>query len=241
MAPNRRMLSRESRREARFLLELIEMARLRIPPSHREPLQILAGLDSEKRFALLDCIEEHDAALAAGGKETSLSEAAGVGPEEATDILYMLLGIYESHASKTLTASDLVDTIGSDKKLSSAIVDQDKLETFFDRLFTLDSSLGLLSKAYRLRRRQANTLCTSEIFTDLRPAFSDPDEQPTAALIMHTLRIVYHEGQEVQEIFIGLKRSDLKDLSQVVERALRKDESLRKFTTRTDLTLLEPE
>ncbi len=217
------------------------MARLRIPPSHIEPLQILVGLDSEKRFALLDCVEEHDAALAAGGKEGSLSQAAGVGLEEATDILYMLLGIYESHASKTLTTSELVDTIESDERLSSAIVDQDNLERFFDRLFTLDSSLGLLSKAYRLRRRQANTLCTSEIFTDLRPAFGEPEEQPTAALIMHTMRVVYHEGRDVQEIFIGLKRSDLKDLSQVVERALRKDESLREFAARTDLTLLEPE
>ncbi len=153
----------------------------------------------------------------------------------------MLLGLYQANLRAILTPALLVETLRGDDELGSEVTDSEEMAEFFGRLFTLKSSLGIFSKAYRLAREHEHAFCTADIVSDLRPVFDEVGESPVAATVVHTLRLAYHEGMDYKELFVGLDANDLQQLSGVLERALKKDSSLSTFAENVDLPLLAME
>ncbi len=215
------------------------MADLEIPPGQKDPLKILLRLSPTKRADLLGRLEAVGPTLVAG--KAALAEAAGLSANDATDVLYMLLGLYQAHNRAVLTPALLVETLRADDGLGPELDDSEEMIGFFDRLFTLKSSLGILSKAYRLAREHAHAFCTADIVSDLRPVFDDVDESPVAATVIHTLRLAYHEGIDLKELYVALDADDLRQLSSALDRALKKDSSLSTFANNAGLPLLATE
>lgn len=85
------------------------------------------------------------------------------------------------------------------------------------------------------------TFCVADIVTDLRPVFDDVEQSPVAVAVVHTLRLAYHKGVGLEELFVGLDAGDLQSLSSVVDRALKKDRSLSAFAEKVGLPLLTTE
>jgi hypothetical protein len=56
---------------------------------------------------------------------------------------------------------------------------------------------------------------------------SSPDEEPYGAVIVHLLKLSYHEDGDHKEFFVALDDADLKHLKEVIERAERKAKTLR--------------
>ncbi len=216
------------------------MTSVEIPRTQKGPLRALLRLDSETRTALLDKLEEAGPTLVAG--KAALVETAGVSADDAAEILYTLLGIYYASRRKVLDPSRLVQALRADEELGKDLSDSEEMAAFFERLFTLDSSLGILSKAHRLAREHANLFCTADIVSDLRPVFDGADKPPVAATIVHTLRLAYHTGDgTLEELFVGLGEGDLESLSSILRRALKKDRSLHSFAEMKGLPLLATE
>ncbi len=218
------------------------MSSIEIPQSQRAPLKTLLRLDSLKREALLDSLEEAGSSLVAS--RAALADATGLSAADADDTLYMLLGLYHAHRRRVLDPASLTKALRADDDLGAeASGDEEDLESFFERLFTLESSLGILSKAYRLTREHAHTYCAADIVSDLRPVFDDVEGRPVAATLVHTLRLAYHKGPslKLEELFIGLSKADLEHLSSVISRALKKDKSLEDFAKEARLPLLSTE
>jgi len=102
-------------------------------------------------------------------------------------------------------------------------------------------SLYVAAKALDVGLEHANLWCSSRVITDLRPLFDESDE-PAAFLVSHNLRIKYHEGTESsirKEIFIAMNGRDVRQLLTVLERALKKEEALRKTAETSNLPVLE--
>lgn len=83
------------------------------------------------------------------------------------------------------------------------------------------------AKARSLLIDHANYLCKARVFTDVRPVFgSDVEQTPTTALVVHTLKISYHQGAAIRDFFVVLDRKDLDELSALLERAKAKEKTL---------------
>jgi hypothetical protein len=101
---------------------------------------------------------------------------------------------------------------------------------FKDKLRILLSSqaFAILAKAYDLATEE-RTFCSSRILTDLRPVFgARVEDGPQAMVVLHTLRLTYHEAHKKhEEFFVVLDADDLKQLGNQIDRAERKAETLR--------------
>lgn len=118
---------------------------------------------------------------------------------------------------------------------------QDRV-TFEDRLVRLlgvdNIDIGL--KANELLIDHEHTIHSARVLTDIRPVFGDdPEDPPKAAVIVHMLKISYHDqNNEVKEFFVALDTGDVDRLVGTLERADAKAKSLRESLNGTGMTYI---
>jgi hypothetical protein len=80
------------------------------------------------------------------------------------------------------------------------------------------------------------------VLTDIRPIFeTDPESDPEGAVIVHTLKISYHDGRRVKEFFIALDSEQVDELIGVLGRASLKAETLKRLLASTNVPYIEAE
>jgi hypothetical protein len=84
-------------------------------------------------------------------------------------------------------------------------------------------------KAYQLFSENARIYRNSRVMTDIRLLFNDePDSNPRSGLIVHQVKIEFVENEEPKSFFVSLDREDLINLSENLQRALKKEESIKR-------------
>ncbi|MCL5097631.1 MAG: hypothetical protein M1608_08905 [Candidatus Omnitrophica bacterium] len=115
-------------------------------------------------------------------------------------------------------------------------------EKFLHRLLILlsfEKSLGVTSKTFDVMTERERILCESRILTDIRPVFGKPSDRPTAAIIVHNLKIIYHQDGEHHEFYVALDGEDIRTLKGVLERAEKKEQSLQSLMGETGVSCLK--
>jgi hypothetical protein len=109
------------------------------------------------------------------------------------------------------------------------------------RLLTI-SPLTIASKATILKTEYERKFCTARILTDARPVYLDsPSSAPSAMMIMHNLRITYHDDTgEMREVYIAMDDDDLITLRGLVDRAEEKVNSLRAAFATANIEVVTP-
>lgn len=121
---------------------------------------------------------------------------------------------------------DLMDTIKSSARFKVAGSNLPKLRSVLQKLMSIET-LHLVAKAARLQRDGERIYCLGKILSDIRPVFgSNPVARPAGAVLTHTLRIGYHDGDGHKEFYVVLDSEDLVALGEVVERAKAKGKAL---------------
>ena len=122
---------------------------------------------------------------------------------------------------------DAMEALSSDERLPHA-----EREAFRHNLLTLLSAdiFSLLTKVHDLATEDERTFCHARIITDLRPVFGlDPDDGPKAMLVVHMLKLTYHQGtKEHKHFHVSLDSADLKAMKQLIQRAELKAKTLKR-------------
>src|SRR5215210_3823930 len=86
----------------------------------------------------------------------------------------------------------------------------------------------VIARAGNLSLENEHSLTDTRVITDIRPVFEEenPKASPRGAVIVHTLKIRYRANNEVREFFVTLDDNDVSELSEQLERASSKAESL---------------
>lgn len=91
------------------------------------------------------------------------------------------------------------------------------------------SNLEKTFKAMQLLSANANIYRDSKIFTDIRLLFEEDVESATrCGVILHQLKIEYSHNEEPKTLFICLDNEDLSGLIESLQRAIKKEESIKK-------------
>jgi len=160
------------------------------------------------------------------------------------NILTTLLSLYSLRAFSETEVDDFVNDIVRAMKRSKRpeLALGEAYGKFRDRLKRLLSFSSLLtaSKAVFLQHEHEHTLCTARIFTDTRPVYADnPTLPPLAAVITHMLKLAYHEGDKLEEIYIALDKADLSKLKLLIGRAESKAAGIRKVYESANIQVIE--
>jgi hypothetical protein len=217
------------------------MARLNIPKAVLGVLRELAELQEDSFLEFLNGLKqiepeirqiEISALLARNVPSISLSNLR--------EFLGPILSGYQLMASKSKTpqdlAADFVETIERDSE--GDFFHKDALRERLEQLFSVGGSVAVVAKAITVMLEQDRNFCGARILSDIRPVFSDSPNDVTAAVVMHSLNLSFHQEGEHKEIYLALTDKDLKALRQVLERAERKSVALKALINKSGTRFL---
>lgn len=212
------------------------MYKLSIPDDDKEYLAELLSVKPEARDAFLESIEDPNNINKLSDFARQFQEKTGVDKEIADDIMRILLTIYNAYDASGESIETFVsalvnsfkEIVGKDVK-DTTDQDYQLFRDFFVNLLSLHNTLGVRAKAFRLIPEHQHLFIRSELYSDIRPIFKpdDPTVKPSAAVIVHSLKIIYRDSIGTREIFIGLDDEDLQQLKIIIDRAISKHECLK--------------
>jgi len=115
------------------------------------------------------------------------------------------------------------------------------LKQFFKELLTTVTPLFYFQKATNLLRERSKLILKTRIISDIRPVFKEETiDSPNYCLITHNLRIQYSkEFNTKKKVFFALDHQDLINFQKQIERALEKEEELKKLCQKVGLEIFE--
>lgn len=214
---------------------------VKIPKTYKEPLRKLAGMDAAARARLIKAIQAAKAFLDPDDFIAQVKQEANVDPSSVGSIIWMLVSMYRvADGDPRQFASEVVDAAREElQELKKGAEEWAAFTRDLETLLASDQSLGVTAKVLGVRREYGNVFCIARILTDIRPVFGpDPARTPLAAAIVHTLRITHHAGESHEEFYVALDSEDLRKLRDQIDRAVKKEASLKAVIQETPMTYL---
>ncbi len=201
---------------------------LTLPKSHRELLRTLATLPD----AVFQRVLRQFAGAAEGLQRSQVEEGLRSAVPELADsagaLINVLLSAHHVRGTQGLDTTAmtelLVRSLTDDLAPASPEAAAERFKALLDQ-----PELSRVARAFDVLTEEERIFHTARMVTDVRPIFSDDvSEAPTAAVLVHTLKIDHHEYPgEVKSFFLALDEADIRRLKAVLERELLKAEALR--------------
>lgn len=210
------------------------MASLTIPETYEDGFIKLAMLESSVRDRLIEAVSTGPMVLRPSILSSQIASKldGSVSGDDLEEIIEALASVYyisEDFEDKDQFGKELVRAIEDSlpKGVSLPEGDREHFTEQLSKLLDIDS-LRIASKALFLQHEYAHAFCSARVMTDIRPIFgSSPEKPPKAALIVHTLRLSYHEGTDLKHFYIAMDSDELAELMYVLDRADSKAGSLK--------------
>jgi len=177
--------------------------------------------------------------------DESLIEPPGIPSEDVEVIRDALFPLYRGRGGSQVPAQKYADDIAaglSESGEADWIKDGELLRTFKERLVRLLSvnAPQLIAKAHDVLLEHAKTFSSLRIVSDIRPVFGDNvEETPTAAVLVHMLKLVYYESGERREFVVAMDTKDIQAITEACDRAAKKTKSLESVIASTNMTYIE--
>ncbi len=109
------------------------------------------------------------------------------------------------------------------------------------QILEMEDSLGVISKVSSLIKENPNNFANTRIITDLRHVYyNDPTRKPHYSLIKHTLTMYYLDiDNQFKEKFFTLDLNDLLTLRRIVNRAIKKEKSIKELCDQKDIIIIK--
>jgi hypothetical protein len=211
------------------------LAFLRVPARYREGIAVLSRLNDSSFLEVSDALKNAPDGLATPADLAANveNEIKALSPVDVRKLISALTSLYRLRDKANVSASKLADDLyDAIQKEGGTLVSKEDAEAFKSRLtgfLNLNSLNVVTAKARELQVDVEKAFCEARILTDLRPVFgSDVSAGPMAMIVVHTLKISFHEGPkgEIKEVFIGIDNEDIAKLKETLDRAENKARSL---------------
>ena len=221
------------------------MAKIDIPEQYRQGLIGLLNLKDGDMDLLLRAIKE--VAPSPEFNELKAQLISKTNDIKGNDeIIDSLLSMYGARAGCELSLVDFVEgitrAVRESDEFFSKLEHQDSgyIKDTLTRLLDIDTINDSI-KAVQLLTDHPNTLTNARIYTDIRPVFKkDTTEALACALVVHTLKLSFLQGDHEEEFFVAMDDRDLDILLRVIERAKDKGRFVNSLLKSADIAHLEP-
>lgn len=214
------------------------MAGLSVPEVHRFPLLRLRELAEREPERLVEAAGDLGPYPPVSDLAERLEQVApGLTSVDSRAIALALVSLvaqrwrWEPH--------ELGRLVSESPDLETPEADREAFARVITDLVQLDS-LRTMAQALDVMNQQEHVFQRVRILTDVRPIFEeDASLGPSAAVVMHTLRMEHLTDGRVQSINVSLDEQDLTDLKAAVDRAVDKAQTLREVIARAGLPQFE--
>ncbi len=220
----------------------------RVPPEQIGHIKKFLELPDEKIAGFLDALAKADPQFNVSDLAAEVSGPLDVPQPLAEGIVRVLASLYltrdlEQPIEKFLDQEVFIALKRAQAFSAENIKDQwSKLRKFLLAALLLERSVGTAAKAGPILTQHERIFNGARIMTDLRPIFHlNVSEKPDAAVIIHMLRITQRDnfGRQSDEYF-ALDSNDIAVMKKLIERALKKEKTLRGIMENSGMTVLDP-
>jgi len=212
--------------------------KLEIPAEEREVLRRWLVEDEPRMKQVLAALAQAQPALVRATLATEVAKHAGLDEALAKQLVRALINL-----SATVWGLEEEDRNNAADIIFNTLQPSGGDRTAFDahlaQLLEL-RALEITGKAAGVLGDNPQLFCAARTLSEIRPVFRERGLEPNAAVIVHHLKLVYHEGPEAdrKELFIAMDKEDLTALRNVLDRAIAKHEKLVTLVKKLDLPLL---
>ncbi len=207
------------------------MARLTIPQRNRAGLSKFLVLPKEAFDDFIGALTNERAALDLPLRVPDKMKVSGLTKSDLDDVMRAIVSLSILQWSRESESGDqktFINEIAEAIEVFDPIGASDESKERLRRTLSLDTLL-ITSKAISIFTDYQRTLYSSKILTDLRYVFQeDPEDEPYGAVIVHLLKLSYHEDTQHKEFFVAMDDNDLAQLKRLVERADKKARNIRR-------------
>jgi hypothetical protein len=117
-----------------------------------------------------------------------------------------------------------------------------RLRNFLMTALSLEKTVGTTAKVGYVMTQHERIFVGARIFTDVRPIFhQNVSEKPESAVIIHMLQVTQRDnsGNRVDKYF-ALDSSDIRNLRALIERALKKEGTLKDLMEGSGVKIIPP-
>jgi hypothetical protein len=223
---------------------------IRVPDPHKKPLARLADLSDTQVAALDHALRTVSPAISPRALADNVRAVPEVGLDLPTGELSAILSVLLSLALAQRRQQKSLDEFVADVLRAAKAQDLAKLTSEPDSIDTLERKLALLLRENQIIEITARAgdvffaheelYATSRVLSDLRPIFATDDAVvPTVGMIVHNLELSVAGSGERARHYIAMNVHDLRELRRVVDRALAKDQALRRVIEAAGMTYIE--
>jgi hypothetical protein len=195
------------------------VARLNIPVPNREGLSAFLALD-KKQFD--NFIKQIGSLPATVDIASQISDTVSLPDVKKPDLDKLIRSVISLALVRWTQEADLdgflEDIMQAIALFNPSIATSDARERL-RTLFNIDP-LTVGSKAVSILTDYQRTMHGAKVLTDVRYVFQqDAEEEPYGAVIVHLLKLSYHENAEHMDLFVAMDEKDLSQLEAVLKRA----------------------
>ncbi len=204
------------------------MPRLNIPESRRAGLLAILSQNQETFDALVSTLESIPPTVGPPLRLAGLS-VKGIEPqslEQMLSAISSLFAVWSTTAELSLAefVSDVCDAIATFDPQGKSAGAKARLQRILDI-----ESLASSAKAQAVLIDHDHIFYEAKILTDVRYAFRpDPEAEPYGSVIIHTLKVTFHQAGDHKEFFVALDGDDVKRLKTILNRAQAKARVLKR-------------
>ena len=210
------------------------MAKYRIPEPYKPGFELIAKLTEEQVIVIKSALI--DIPIGFGPEETakSLEGKTDFKSSELRSMLSTIFSLISLNIREEIEKDEFINDIVTSYDEINTELSEDKREKligYLQNFLEADGQIKHTIKAAILLRENEKIFIESRVLSDIRIVFEEKIENPKqCAVIIHQLKIEYHENGEPKEIFVALNTEDLKQLKETANRAIEKDKLIRNNT-----------
>ncbi len=224
---------------------------LTVPRRYQSGLAKIRDLDDKSTQELLAALQKIPPTVNSDSLASAVAAMVDtIAVSNVEEIVPALLSLYSIKDDPQFSALEVaqgmalgMEEIPAEELRSS--LDEEQRDSFQNRLLELLSidALSAIARAGGLLLDNEHSLRRSRIITDIRPIFEPdkPQAPPAGAVIVHMLKISYWADNEVKNFFVALDTNDVRELSEQLERANSKAESLKSVLEAANVSYIDAE
>lgn len=215
--------------------------KIRVPERYSPSLEEFVHLPPAKVAELLASLREEQPSLEVEELVQSISRRLTLDAGKVRELLLLLSSLVTTRESYGVGVDEFVEALHAAMETAGIVPpDWTVFEGAMGEALSSDSAVSLSFKAIDLLNDHQRVYWYARILTDLRPVFrAEVANQPAAMAVVHTLKLGYREDDSAHDFFIAMDSIDVKGLINVLERAVKKEESLRALAEQKGFAILE--
>ena len=226
------------------------MPSISVPNPYQPGIIVLLQVPDEQYSQFLSALKDAKAALFVRGLVSQVApKIDGVKSRDIREIIESLVAMYAVRARLDIPVTEFakgvsegIDDFEEAEELSFSDADKMRLEQRLSELLAIERPLGITSKANDVLIENEHSFCNARILTDVRPIFqNDLTSEISEAVVIHNLKITYHQDRQHKDFFVALDSEDIQTLKAAIERAELKDRSAKIMLDKANVLLLDVE